>query len=224
MSATKPSGIDPLADRILAKLAGRPPCCEIVLGGYLALQHHVAYRESRDLDAWWRGRASPAAEREILSVMRQIAEEDGFEVRERRFGETLSIELVRGPHKHFSFQIAVRSVTLEEPVVSAWPPVLIETLADTVGSKMNALVDRGAPRDFLDIRTVVDRGLLTIEGCWSLWGRKNVEQTVESAKQKVLVHLTALEMRRPLESIDSVPERERARTTREWFKGEFLHL
>ncbi|MGH9632321.1 MAG: hypothetical protein ACRD7E_28790, partial [Bryobacteraceae bacterium] len=127
-----------------------------------------------------------------------------------------------GDTKTFSFQIAVRSVALEEPVPSAWPPILIETLHDNAGSKMNALVNRGAPRDFLDIKHLVDEGLLPVVACWELWAKKNEGQTIASAKQKVLHHLLSLESRRPLESIEDSLERRQAEATREWFRHEFL--
>jgi len=224
MRMRPPAGIDPLADRILQGLAALPEASEIVLGGYLALQHHLDYRKTHDIDAWWRVRATPTAERAILAVMQQVAAEVGCTVRERRFGETLSIELVRQGRRTFSFQIAVRSVELAPPVVSAWPPILIETLQDNVGSKMNALVDRGSPRDFLDIKAVVERGLLSAADCRELWTRKNPGQTINAAGQKILFHLSALELRRPLESIESPVEREQARLTREWFRHEFLGL
>ena len=38
---------------------------------------------------------------------------------------------------------------------------------------MNALVNRGAPRDFLDIHAVVEADLLTPARCWELWQAKN---------------------------------------------------
>jgi hypothetical protein len=220
----KPAAIDPLADRILQELAGFREAAEVVLGGYLALQHHLDYRTTRDIHAWWRVRATPAAEKAILTVMRKVAAEKGFTVRERRFGETLSIELLSGGRKHFSFQIATRSVELQHPVDSPWPPILIETFADTAGSKMNALVDRGSPRDFLDIRAIVEHGLLKPPDCWGLWEKKNPGQSSQAARQKVLLHLAALELRRPLEAITSPEDREQARLTRAWFKREFLEI
>lgn len=219
----KPTSIDPLADRTLQGLAAVPEATEIVLGGYLALQHHVrAYRQTHDIDAWWRTRALPEAEKAFAAVMRGIASEVGSELRERRFGETLSLELVRNGKKHFSFQIAVRSVQLEPPITSPWAPILIETLADTVGSKMNALVERGSPRDFLDIRMVEASGQLTANACWDLWAKKNRGQSVPAAKQKALLHLMALETRRPLEAITDAIEREQARQLRTWFRQELL--
>jgi hypothetical protein len=218
----KPVHIDPRAERALSLLAGRPEAAEIVLGGYFALQHYAAYRRTHDVAAWWRTRAVPAAEEAIREAMRRVAMEEGGELRERRFGDTLSFEIVRAGKKEFSFQIAARSVGLEEPVASAWPPVLIETIVDNLASKMNALVDRGAPRDFTDVKHVVDDGFVTVRGAWDLWVRKNPGEPLESAKQKVLLHLAGLEGRRPLEAIRDVAERERARSVRAWFKQEFL--
>ncbi len=218
----KPPGIDPLAEKVLELLTGTPEASEIVLGGYFALQHYAPYRHTHDLDAWWKTRAHPAAEQVIRTTMQQVAVDQGLELRERRFGETVSFELLRGGQRLFSFQIAVRSIALEEPWASAWPPLRIETLFDNVGSKMNALVDRGAPRDFLDIQHVTDLGLVTIPLCWELWSKKNPDEVVEAAQRKVLFHLTSLENRRPLEAIPDASERERARRTREWFKQEFL--
>ena len=219
---TKPTQIDPRAERVLTLLSGRPEACEIVLGGYFALQHYAAYRRTHDIDAWWKTRAHPATEQAIREAMQRLATEEGYEFQERRFGETVSFELVSEGKREFSFQIAVRSIGLEQPVASAWPPLLIETLTDNLASKMSALVDRGAPRDFTDIKHVVDDGLVTVEGAWDLWCRKNPGGALEPAKQKVLLQLEALGSRRPLESIRDDTERERARETRKWFKREFL--
>jgi hypothetical protein len=218
----KPVTIDARAEKVLSLLAGKLEAAEIVLGGYFALQHYADYRRTHDIDAWWKTRAIPITEQVIREAMQRVADEDGYSMRERKFGETVSFELVKGGRKEFTFQISVRSVGLEEPVESAWPPVLIETFTDNIASKMSALVDRGAPRDFTDIKHVVDEGLITVEGAWELWCRKNPGGAIEPAKQKVLLHLAGLESRRPLESIRDSGERERARETREWFKREVV--
>jgi hypothetical protein len=219
---TKPTQIDPRAERVLTLLTGKREAREIVLGGYFALKHYTDYRRTHDIDAWWKTRANAETEQVIRTAMQQVATEDGFELRERRFGETVSFELVRGTRKEFSFQITVRSFGLEEPVASVWPPVLIETLADNLASKMTALVDRGAPRDFIDIKHVVNESLITVPGLWDLWCQRNPRESVDSGKQKVLLHLMSIEGRRPLESIQADAERERAKATRDWFKQEFL--
>lgn len=220
---TLPRSLHPLATEVLQKLSAHRAAAEFVLGGYFALQHYTDYRQTHDIDAWWRGRSSPEAEAALRSVMSGVAATHGYTLRERSFGETLSLELYRGSERAFSFQVAVRSVGLEEPVASAWPPILIETLRDNVGSKMNALVNRGAPRDLRDIRHVVGAGLLSTRECWELWRRKNPEQTVESARQKVLHHLETLDTRRPLAGIPDPAERDAARATRLWFR-EFLEV
>lgn len=218
----KPAAIDPRAEKVLRLLAGKPEAAEIVLGGYFALRHYTDYRQTHDIDAWWKTRAHPDAEALIREAMRHVADDEGYELKERKFGETVSFELARQGRKEFSFQIAVRSIGLEEPDTSAWPPVLIETLTDNVASKMTALVDRGAPRDFTDIKHVVDEGLITVDGALDLWCRKNPGGDREAAKQKVALHLAGIEGRRPLDSIRDPVERERARATRDWFKREFL--
>ena len=220
--AERPRNLDPLAEKILEQLVGRPEAAEIVLGGYFALQHYAHYRTTHDIDAWWRRAPSIATQQVIREAMQHIASAKGYELQERRFGDTVSFELRRERRKRFSFQIAVRSVELDEPVPSAWPPVLIETLHDNIGAKMNALVDRGAPRDFLDIMHLATTKLMTPAECWTLWSRKNPGASVESARNKVQFHLTAMESRRPLDSLKDPEERAKARRTRDWFRHQFL--
>jgi len=213
--------IDPLANDILAELSHYAGSRQVVLGGYFALRHHINYRTTHDIDAWWKTRADPQAEADIRATMQKIATDKAMLLSERRFGETSSFELSRGKLKVFSFQIAVRSVELEPPQPSAWPPILIETLNDNVASKMNALVDRGSPRDFTDIYQVVMAGLQNIATCWNLWERKNPGVQSVSAKQKVLFHLAAIEQRRPESSITEATEKQRALFVRRWFREEF---
>ena len=218
----KPGQLDPLAEKLLDRLAGKPECAEIVLGGYFALKHYLDYRTTHDVDAWWRTRAAHATEQVIENAMRAVAEEEKLNFAKRVFGDTMSFELLRDKKRVFSFQIAVRSVELEPPIPSPWPPIVIETLADNIGAKMNALVDRGAPRDFADIKRLVDAELLTASQCWRLWQAKNGHLDSDAAKEKVRIHLKALESRRPLESIADSIERDRARETRQWFDRELL--
>jgi hypothetical protein len=213
--------IDPLAESILAELALHPESEQIVLGGYFVLRSYIDYRTTHDIDAWWKTRADIATEAAIRDSMNTVATAKGLLLHERRFGETVSFELSNKKTKVFSFQIAVRSVELEPPQPSPWPPILIETLADNVASKMNALVDRGSPRDFMDIYQVNSAGLMNQATCWELWERKNSGESRLPAKQKVLMHVTALEQRRPLTSIADAGERERASAVRRWFREEF---
>jgi len=218
----KPLQLDPLAEKLLDRLAGRPEASEIVLGGYFALRHYLDYRRTHDIDAWWRTRANSATEQVIEQAMHKLAQEEGLGFEKRKFGDTVSFELLRDGRRVFSFQIAVRSVELEPPLISPWPPVLIETLADNVGAKMNALVERGDPRDFVDIKRLVDAELADNGRCWELWRRKNPGAGMSVARQKVRLHLAALETRRPLNLIPDPRQREDARLTREWFGRDFL--
>lgn len=97
----------------------------------------------------------------------RLGKRHGTTLRVRNWGETQSYELQNAGQTVFSFQVAVRSFALEPAALSAWPPVQIETLLDNLGAKMNALVARGVPRDFLDAYTVVERGIASIEELWA---------------------------------------------------------
>lgn len=220
----KPENLDPLAELILERLRRNPASSEIILGGYFGLQHYLDYRRTHDIDAWWRTRASPETELAIRQVMQEVAAEHGTRYQERRFGDTLSFELAEPEGRRMSFQIAVRDVALDAPQDSPWAPILIETLRDNLASKMNALVNRGAPRDFLDIHQAVAVGLVDVEECWRLWSLKNPGQHVAAAKGKTLLNLENLEQRRPLEQIAAPATRAQAQTVRDWFRREFAHV
>ena len=211
-----------LATDVLSALRKFPEAGELVLGGYFALRRYVDYRTTHDLDAWWRTGRTETTMTSVRRAMGEVAERHGLELSERSWGETVSFELVEEGRKIFSFQIAVRSVELEPAAESPWPPLLVESLADTVGSKMNALVQRGAPRDFLDIREVVVRDVVSVQQCWDWWSTKNPHIDIDLARAQGLRHLEGIEARRPLEAIDSGEEQEAARRVREWLRGTLL--
>jgi hypothetical protein len=214
-----PEILDPLGREILEGLRGHSEAASIVLGGGVALQHYCPFRPTRDLDAWWRGHPDPAARALIEQVMAAVAARFGLETNVRAWGDTQSFELLREGTKIYSFQIAIRDVQLEEPLESAWAPVRIETLRDNIGSKMSALVIRGAPRDFVDVHEVCRRGLATVHDCWRTWSRKNPGRSVAEAKVTLLRHLELIESRRPLASIDDERERRSAERLRAWARG-----
>jgi hypothetical protein len=87
---------------------------------------------------------------------------------------------------------------------------------------MNALVQRGAPRDFTDIRQLVTTGHLTPTQCWDLWKRKNPDLNSDDAQAEVGRHLHEIELRRPLDTLTDPAQREQARQTRDWFRTVFL--
>ncbi len=218
-----PAEIDPLASEILLRLHRNPAVGEIILGGGFALQHYVNFRPTHDIDAWWASAPTTDAKQAVEDAVKGTAERNGYRFRERSWGETLSYEIIH-PEKNgkvFSFQISTRDIQLEPARETIWSPLLLETLTDNVASKMNALVDRGAPRDFLDIHEIVSRSICSIEECWNLWQRKNPESDVTEAKHKVLHKIFQIEARKPLEHM-SDNERERAFGRREFFKNEFV--
>jgi len=220
MQPTRPAHPDPFAASFLERLGDSPESEQFVLGGYFALKHYLDYRDSADVDAWWRTRLDPGALNAAREAFAATAAQFGYTVRERTWGETVSIEAFDGELKVFSFQVAVRSVELDSPVPSPWGHIPIETLDDNVGAKMNALVARGAPRDFVDVKAVVDAGLLTVERCWELWLAKNPGREPDEACLAVQNRLAGIVARTPVERLP--PERRReAEALRAWYRDVF---
>lgn len=216
-----PKNLNPLARELLESLAGHSEAAEIILGGGVALSHYLEYRDTVDVDAWWR--TDPAAAVLVLveRCMTELAARHGFTYRRRTWGETESLEVLRGTQKTFSFQISKRTLSLDEPIPAEWPPLWIETLRDNVGSKMTALVQRGAPRDFLDIHQLVHQSIISIADCWHLWGLKNPGVPEDEARRKVCARLEMIEAARPLATIQPASARENAENVRSWYRTTF---
>jgi hypothetical protein len=96
-----------------------------------------------------------------------------------------------------------------------------ETLRE-VPERLNALVYRGAARDFLDIRGLVTRGIVSVEQCWDWWARKNPDDDLREGKAQAPRHLEALELRRSIGWIGDAAERTAARQAREWIRRNLL--
>ena len=221
----RPTTLTPLAEATLTELSQEPLAVNIVLGGGIALKHYDDFRGTQDIDAWWRDARDPETLTRIGETLGKVAQTYAFALEQRQFGATDSFELKgRSGKKEFSFQIAVRDVALAEPLVSSWPPLWIETLQDNIGSKMNALTNRGAPRDFLDIYRVVQDRLLSVETCWQLWQAKNPGASPTQARGQTLSHLRRLQSRRPLTAIADETERQNADALRQWYQGVFLAM
>ena len=216
----KPRHTDPFAEAFLQRLGARPEAEHFVLGGYFALKHYLDYRETGDVDAWWRSRLNPVALAAARETFAATAAEFGYAMRERTWGETISLEAVDNDQRVFSFQVAVRSVEIGAPLSSPWGHVSIETLEDNVASKMVALVQRGAPRDFVDIKHVVDAGLVTVDRCWELWTTKSTDGDLEQARLRAKMRLHAIEARMPLDSLPA-ERRSEAAQLRAWYRDVF---
>jgi hypothetical protein len=70
---------------------------------------------------------------------------------------------------------------------------------------MNALVERGAPRDFLDIYTLCQAEVLSIGECWALWQRRQslAGSDIKASRARLAIetHLERIALHRPLEQI-----------------------
>ena len=220
MEPKKPAHPDPFAVAFLERLQDRPEAEQFVLGGYFALKHYLDYRSTGDVDAWWLSREDPRALAAVRDAFATTAAQFGYSVREREWNETFSLEAFGDTGKAFSFQVAVRSVEIDQPIASPWGRFPIETLDDNVASKMVALVARGAPRDFVDIKAVVDAGLVTVERCWELWQAKDPGVAPDDALTRVRINIERIASRMPLERL-SAERRSAATQLRAWYRDEF---
>jgi hypothetical protein len=197
----------------------------ISIGGALGLQHYLDYRPTHDVDAWWASAAGPDERAEVVHVVEEALAGDG-EVRTRRWGEVVSVELRVVGKKVFSFQIAERSAQLEPTTVLPWADVALDSLPDLIASKMVALVERGAPRDFLDVYTLCQAGLTTAAECWRLWRerqrRAGSDADPRRARLAVETQLARIALHRPLESIADAEERAASERVRAWVEEELL--
>jgi len=215
-----PANLHPLSRELLESMEGHDRAAEIVIGGGVALSHYLEYRDTVDLDAWWRTAPNPAALAFVETCMKSLASKHGLDYRRRSWGETESLELLRGSQKQFSFQISQRSLYLDEAIPAHWQPVWIETLRDNVASKMTALVERGAPRDLKDVFELCQRGIATVGECWDLWQLKNEGSDLSAGSGKILFHIERMELQRPLETL-APGHRAAANALRTWYREVF---
>jgi hypothetical protein len=149
----KPADLDSRIAALLEWMGAQSWAERIVLGGALALKHYVNYRTTYDCDAWWTPAATTQEKGRILSEVEAYMSRQNPQatILRQRWGDVDSVKILENDQAVFSFQIADRSVQLQPYQESGWGRLLIESLTDNVGSKMCALVERGAPRDFLDV-------------------------------------------------------------------------
>jgi hypothetical protein len=221
----RPQHLSLYAEACLEALAARAPHDTISLGGALGLAHYFEFRQTHDLDAWWVDTATEQQRSEIIDIVEKALRRFG-EVRTRRWGDVVSVELRLDGRAVFSFQVARRSALLAEPTASPWPGVRLDSFEDLVASKMVALVERGAPRDFLDIFTLCRHARSTVAQCWRLWGEREAKAGRDPDRDRatlaVRTHLARIEQVRPLSGISDPAEREAAADLRRWYVEEFI--
>lgn len=227
MEAKRPKNIPEYANLCLNALSASDLGHKISLGGALGLMHYLEYRTTFDADAWWETSVTSSERQQIVEILLDALRPFGS-VQIRTWGDVTSVELRSGARKVFSFQIAHRSAQLESPVHSSWSGVYLDSFADLVANKMVALVERGAPRDFLDIFTLCLNRLVSKEQCWSLWQMRQTaaESDADMARARLAIqtHLARIEQHRPLKNIPDKSIRQSAEAVRTWFKQEFLYV
>ncbi len=197
----------------------------ISLGGALGLFHYLDYRSTHDVDAWWSEGIADQKKQIVVQTLKSALLEFG-QVNVRSWGDVVSVELKEEGKNTFSFQIAARSSRIQDSVSAGWIEIPLDSLPDLVASKMVALVERGTPRDFLDVYSICMAGLLSAEECWSLWRRRQElsgnDADMGRARLAVETHLERIALHRPLENIEDEKQREQARQVRDWFSNVFL--
>jgi hypothetical protein len=197
----------------------------ITLGGAVALSLYHEFRSTKDVDAWWTPEVGENDKESVINLIKTTLEKFGT-VAVRRFGDVVSLDLRQENKVVFNFQIARRSALIRQPIASPWPPVTLDSFDDLVASKMTALIERGAPRDFLDIYEICIKNLVTISRCWELWRERELKRGITEPDQQIgyeaiLLHLSRIEISRPLDSIADSNQRNQANEVRVWFKNEF---
>jgi hypothetical protein len=222
-----PLSLSPIARACLQRIAERGHGGLVSIGGAIGLSYYFEYRTTADVDAWWEEEAGKAQRDQLLKAIEEVLAEYG-NVRRRSWGDVTSVELLQKGAVVFSFQVARRSVRLQATEAAPWPEGLrVDSFEDLAAAKMEALVARGAPRDFRDIYTLCREGITNPEELWALWARRRTAAREDTddfqAALAVRTHLERIERTRPLARIAKAAEREAASELRAWFKESFLH-
>ena len=221
----RPANLPMYAEACLQALVAHGLGDRISLGGAIGLMHYLEYRPTHDVDAWWTGAATSEDQRQVVAVIQKTLTAAGS-VKTRTWGDVVSIELNREGTGTFSFQIARRSAQLESSAPAPWISVLLDSFSDLVASKMTALVERGAPRDFRDLFALCQAELATPQQCWDLWRRRQqlAGSDTDHARARLAVetHLARIEQHRPLEQISDGDQKAEAQKVRSWFVKDFL--
>ena len=225
---TRPTHIPAYADVCLQALVGRNLGDKISLGGAFGLLHYLDYRPTFDVDAWWTENASTKDREQVVAAIVAALSVYG-QVRRRAFGDVTSIELdTVDKKKTFSFQIAERSAQLLPSIPAPWTAILLDSVSDLIASKMNALIQRGAPRDFRDIYATCQSQLATPRQCWQLWRQRQQltgdDADLEQARVAIYGHLERIELYRPLAQISDAEQQQQAVQVRQWYREVFTHV
>ena len=227
LTPKKPAHLSKYAKECLEALVKADVANTISLGGAFGLFHYYDYRPTHDVDAWWNENVTDVKKQAVVDILQSTLEKYGS-VRVRIWGDLTSVELTQENITVFSFQIAFRTQRLNDLNDAGWINVPLDSFDDLVATKMNALIQRGAPRDFLDIYTICQAKLISMVKCWNLWHKRQGlignEHDASKARLAIETHLERISLQRPLEQIKDDQERENAKQVREWFLNSFLQV
>lgn len=221
----RPRHMSDYTEACLQSLAASELGEKISLGGAFGLLHYLDYRSTHDVDAWWAPTATAEDRGRVINVLEAALAPLG-QVKIRTWGDVVSVELMQEGRTVFSFQIARRSAQLEPSSLAEWTGVLLDSFPDLLASKMVALVERGAPRDFRDIYALCQAELTTPQQCWELWRRRQrlagSDTDSDRARLAIETHMARIVQHRPLAQIEDPEKRMDTQQLRAWFAEEFL--
>jgi hypothetical protein len=221
----RPTNIPAYAETCLQALVASGLNDKISLGSAFGLLHYLDYRATHDVDASWDASATRQEQDQVIAAIEGALNAYG-QVRKRAWGDVVSVELVQSEKTVFSFQIAQRSDQLQPSGSATWIDVALDSFPDLVASKMVALIERGAPRDFRDIFALCNTGLTTPKECWNVWRKRQElagsDSDTRRAKLAIETHVARIALHRPLDAIPDSDQKEEAEQVRAWFGGEFL--
>jgi hypothetical protein len=222
----RPTHLPAYAEACLQALVESGLSHAISLGGAFGLLHYYDYRPTHDVDAWWTDLATSDVRQRVVAGVRAVLEREG-ETRVRAWGDVVSVELLTDGRAVFSFQVAQRSALLEPLDRADWIDVPLDSLADLLASKMTALVERGAPRDFRDVYSACQAGLTTPVECWAVWAKRQQlagsDADFDRARLAIETHLARISQYRRLEQIADPQQQAEASEVRRWFEEELLN-
>ena len=222
---SRPTNIPLYAEACLQALVSNQLNDRISLGGAFGLLHYLDYRSTHDVYAWWNASTTTQDKEQVIKIIETALSQYG-QVQQRTWGDVVSIELIQANKTVFSFQIAQRSAQLQPSVSADWIDISLDSFPDLVASKMVALVERGAPRDFRDIYALCQSNLITPEQCWQLWQERqkltDSDTETERVRLALETHLTRIALHRPLDKITEPARKTEIEQIRNWFRKEFL--
>lgn len=150
--------------RLLAEigLSAGGPFGFALAGGHAVGAHGILDRPSEDVDLFadWQRRADfPTAVDAVIAAYRNEGFEVVVDLRLETFAR-LHVSRADGPDRHHRVEL-VANWRAQPPVEMEIGPVLHPD--DVMAGKMDALYNRAAARDFLDIDAAITRGLYTPE-------------------------------------------------------------